>query len=124
MSTPTEIETQLPWFQFYVGDVYRRIEDMNTTEIGAYLLLLMYHWNHSCLPAEGDMARVARLDAKRWNAMKQKVLSRVRHDVSFLDEQKAKAKAKSEKARKAAHAKWNANGYADASFEHLPQNAS
>jgi len=59
MSTPIELETQLPWFKFYVGDVLKRTMDMNAMEVGAYLLLLMYHWNHSCLPAESDVARVA-----------------------------------------------------------------
>jgi hypothetical protein len=55
--------------------------------------------------------------------MKEKVLSRVMQDVAALDSQKAKAKAKSKKAKGAAKAKWNANAYADASLEHLPQDA-
>jgi hypothetical protein len=40
------VETQLPWFQFYVGDTLRRTEDMNAAEFGAYVSLLMFYWNH------------------------------------------------------------------------------
>jgi hypothetical protein len=117
-SSELKLETQLPWFRFYVGDVLRRTEDMNATQVGAYLLLLMYHWNHSCLPDENDLPRVARVDGKAWRTMKDKVLTRVRQDVAILDEQKSKAVAKSKKAQNSANARWNANapanGYANA----------
>jgi hypothetical protein len=111
---PSLVQTQLPWFQFYVGDVHRRIEDMNATEVGAYLLLLMFYWNHDCLPAENDLQFVARVTGKPWRAMKDKVISRVRQDIPALDEQKAKGRARSRKAKGAAKGRWDENAYANA----------
>jgi uncharacterized protein YdaU (DUF1376 family) len=109
-----KLETQLPWFKFYVGDVLRRTEDMNATQVGAYLLLLMFHWNHSRLPDDADMPRVARVDLRSWKAMKNKVLDRVRQDLAVLDAQKSKASEISKKRKKAANTKWHSNGHANA----------
>lgn len=121
------LETQLPWFKFYVGDTLTRTQDMNAAELGAYFSLLMFHWNHCRLPAASDLPRVARVDEKTWRSMNKKVLSRVREDVALLDDQKKKAKVKSTKAQAAAKARWDANGYANAyanaSFSHVPHDA-
>jgi uncharacterized protein YdaU (DUF1376 family) len=104
-----EVSQEMPWFQFYVGDVFRRTEDMSAAQFGAYILLLMFYWNHSRLPDDCDLQRVARVDGRAWRAMKDKVLSRVRQDIPTLDQQKAKARARSGKAKGAANGRWDAN---------------
>ena len=78
----------------------------------------MFHWEHGVLPADKDMARVARVDGKAWRAMKDKVVKRALEDATHLDVQKADTKTKSQKATHAAEARWrhegNAGAYADA----------
>ena len=68
---------------------------MDARQFGAYMLLLMYYWNHSCLPAEANMPRVARVDAKAWRSMKDIVLPRVQEDIIFLDQEKNAARSSS-----------------------------
>src|SRR5437763_14671205 len=113
LKSPLEIKKQLPWFQFFVGDTARRTQDMDAREFGAYMLLLMYHWEHGRLPAEKDMRRVSRVDnSKAWSEMKEKVVPRVLEDVVHLEDQKADAKSKSKKAKIAADTRWKREGTA------------
>jgi uncharacterized protein YdaU (DUF1376 family) len=96
---------QFPWFKCYVRDILGKVEDMSTAEIGAYLMLLFYHWNHDCLPNEKDMARVVHASPKEWKSIRDKVLDRALRDVAFLDQQKEKARERSRKAKNAADAR-------------------
>jgi hypothetical protein len=114
VSSREPVETQLPWFPFYVGDFLRRTMDMNATEAGAYIFLLTYYWEKDRLPAANDLARMARVEVKAWRAMKKKVLSCVRKDIPVLDAQKAKGRKRQMKAKGAANARWDAKAYADA----------
>lgn len=79
---------------------------MNATEVGTYMLLLMFHWNHGQLPDEKDMPQVARVNAKTWRCMSAKILGRVQQDAAALDAQKAKVRETSKKRTAAAQARW------------------
>jgi uncharacterized protein YdaU (DUF1376 family) len=97
-----------PYFAFYVGDVQKRTMDMNGTEFGAYMLLVMYYWELDRLPAEADMHQVARLVPKVWRAISAKVVERVQHEMPFLDAEKVRIRDQSDRAKKGAEARWAA----------------
>ena len=86
---------------------------MDAMQIGAFVCLIQFYWNHSRLPDDSDMYRVARVDKKHWNAMKEKIIGRVIQEVADLEAEKAKAIDKSRKRRAAAKTRWgNANAFA------------
>ncbi len=72
---------EFPYVPLYVRDFLDddKVESMNTTEIGAYVLLLLRSWNQepACsLPADDHLlARYARMELADWSAAKARVLS-------------------------------------------------
>src|SRR2546423_159816 len=95
-----------PYFSFFVGDVAKRTMDMNATEFGAYMLLVMFYWEHGRLPADGDAPLVTRLDRKTWRRISRKVLDRARYEIPFLDSEKVRIADNIARGRKGAEARW------------------
>lgn len=65
----------------YIGDYLAGTQHLSTYEHGAYLLLLMYHWQHDKLPGnDQQLSRIAGVHPPHWARVK-KVL------IQFFDVQ-------------------------------------
>lgn len=52
-----------PSFNFYPGDFVKSCVDMDASEIGAYIRLLCYQWEHGAIPNRADkLARICGMD--------------------------------------------------------------
>ena len=59
-----------PWFPFYVGDFLRDTLDMNSEEIGAYVLLICHYWANGSLPIDDRrLSTIARIPLDRWGSI-------------------------------------------------------
>jgi uncharacterized protein YdaU (DUF1376 family) len=101
-----EPQRPYPYFNFFVGDVAKRTMDMNATEFGAYMLLVMFYWEHGRLPAEEDAPLVTRLDRKAWRRVSKKVLERASYEIPFLEDEKRRIADNIARGRKGAEARW------------------
>jgi uncharacterized protein YdaU (DUF1376 family) len=120
----------------YIGDYLADTAHLSTEESGAYLYLLMHEWKTGPLPADDDsLRRITRLDRDAWSNA-QAVLKQffTRQDDGTwiqkrLEAERAKSDEKkrvsSEKARKAANAKWNKDAPSIENYclEDAPSNA-
>jgi len=60
-----------PWMPFYIADYLADTGHLSTMEHGAYLLLIFHYWQNNGIPSEDTrLARIARVSAKEWKAMK------------------------------------------------------
>jgi len=60
-----------PWMPFYIADYLANTGHLSTMEHGAYLLLIFHYWQNNGIPSEDTrLARIARVSAKEWKAMK------------------------------------------------------
>lgn len=122
--------SSLPWMPVFPGDELAETAHLSAEEYGAYQLLKMALWQHKTLPQdEARLARIARLDAAGWAAVRPMLLPLFgdgwRHEK--LEQQRLTAEQerakKSAAAKKAAESRWsgrspnakgNANAYATA----------
>jgi len=104
------------WMPFYIGDYLGDTQRLTTEQHGAYLLLILDYWRNG--PAPDDDAvlqQITKLDSKGWKRCRPSI-SRLfkivdhewRHKRIDAELVKAKANAerRSEKASKAAQARW------------------
>lgn len=104
------------WMPFYIGDYLGDTQRLTTEQHGAYLLLILDYWRNG--PAPDDDAviqQITKLDSKGWKRCRPAIsrLFRIvdgewRHKRIDAELVKAKANAerRSEKASKAAQARW------------------
>lgn len=104
------------WMPFYIGDYLGDTQRLTTEQHGAYLLLILDYWRNG--PAPDDDAvlqQITKLDSKGWKRCRpaisrlfQTVDGEWRHKRIDAELVKAKANAdrRSEKASKAAQARW------------------
>lgn len=56
-----------PWMPFYVGDYIADTGHLNTTQHGAYLLLILHYWRKGGLPDDDrQLANIAKLPLRIW----------------------------------------------------------
>lgn len=106
----------LPFMPFYWGDYWRDTAHLSDAEHVSYLRLISHYWQHGSLPPIDDrLARIAGRTASEWAEMKETLKdffsdgwhhARIERD---LYRQKEVSDANSERAKKAANARWNAN---------------
>jgi uncharacterized protein YdaU (DUF1376 family) len=62
------------WMPLYVGDYFADTRRLNTTEHGAYLLLLMEQWRHGHVPDDdAELARIAGMRIDHWKRSAAKI---------------------------------------------------
>jgi len=55
------------WMPFYPADYLADTMHLSTEEHGAYILLILHHWQHGELPSsDGDLARICQMNKRSW----------------------------------------------------------
>ena len=126
------------WMPVYIGDMLAKTTRMTTEQIGASFLLLMDYWRNGSIPDDNNIiSSVIRLSVSKSKALKNILLSSNLFEIhegqmssKYLDGLKAQAEtnksAKSERAKKAAEARWGnkqETSSTDANTEHNFSNA-
>lgn len=126
------------WMPIYIGDMLAKTTRMTTEQIGASFLLMMDYWRNGAIPDDNNIiASVIRLSVSKSKALKNILLNSNLFEIhegqmssKYLDGLKAQAEtnksAKSERAKKAAEARWGnkqESGNADACNKHDFSNA-
>ncbi|EIB6856887.1 DUF1376 domain-containing protein [Acinetobacter baumannii] len=141
------------WMPIYIGDMLAKTTRMTTEQIGASFLLMMDYWRNGAIPDDNNViASVIRSNLSKAKALKTILINSNLFEVKdselsskYLDDLKSQAESnkssKSERAKKAAEARWNkeqdssinnantehessnANAYAQAMHKHDPSNA-
>lgn len=116
------------WMPFYIGDYLGDTQRLTTEQHGAYLLLILDYWRNGAAPDDDAvLQQITKLDSKGWKRCRP-AISRLfkivdgewRHKRIEAELVKAKANAerRSEKASKAAQARW---GDASSNAPSMPQ---
>jgi uncharacterized protein YdaU (DUF1376 family) len=105
------------WMPVYIGDYLRDTQRLTTEQHGAYYLLLLDYWTNGPLPADDAvLCSISRLKPVRFRKHKGVLLSfftieggKLRHKRADAEKAKAEqhANRRSEKATKAAEARWH-----------------
>lgn len=113
------------WMPVYLGDYLGKTGRLTTEQHGAYLLLIFDYWRNGPPPADDAvLAQITRLSRAGWNKMKPIILAFFDERGGLLhhkrvDEELTKAAEnhdrRSDKARKAASARWSEHSREDAS---------
>lgn len=98
-----------PWMPLYIADYLADTSRLSTLEHGAYLLLIMDYWRNGSLPDDDrKLARIARLSAPEWAAIRDDLAELFqpgwRH--KRIDAEMERSAAKSDAARNSAAKRW------------------
>lgn len=107
--------TTINYIQFHIGDFLSGTIGMNSSEIGAYIMLICAHFKAGTngLPADHVyLARIARVGDKSWKKISPRVLEKFRlsdgfYTLSSVVEQIEEIEIKSTKARGNALKRWD-----------------
>lgn len=108
------------WMPWYIGDYLADTQLLTTEQHGAYMLMIMAYWkNRGPLPDDDDvLMSVCKLPPAKWKKVKPAVLKfftrtdeglvhkRIEKELKTTEEKRKEA---SEKAKKAAAARWKNN---------------
>lgn len=121
----------LPFMPFYWGDYWRDTAHLSDAEHVSYLRLISHYWQHGSLPPiDSRLARIAGRSASEWEEMRETLReffsegwhhARIERDMA---RQKEVNEANSERAKRAANARWNASSITQASSEQSLNNAN
>ncbi|MBD0239794.1 DUF1376 domain-containing protein, partial [Acinetobacter baumannii] len=127
------------WMPIYIGDMLAKTTRMTTEQIGASFLLMMDYWRNGAIPDDNNViASVIRSNLSKAKALKTILINSNLFEVKdselsskYLDDLKSQAESnkssKSERAKKAAEARWNKeqdSSNTNASNEHQSSNAN
>jgi uncharacterized protein YdaU (DUF1376 family) len=119
------------WMPLYIGDYLGATQRLTTEQHGAYLLLLIDYWRNGPPPNDDPvLAQITRLKASAWRKMKPVILGffkdqegRLIHSRAEVERLKAAEHQarRSEKAKKAADARWQQEVDAPSNAPSMPQ---
>ncbi|MFA5801555.1 MAG: DUF1376 domain-containing protein [Thermoleophilia bacterium] len=118
---------EFPFFRFFVGDYQSDTDHLSTEEHGAYLLLLMHYWRKGFLKKDpSKLKNICKLSRFKFNKYFPTLMEFFEESDGFLINKRMEkelqyAGKKSEHARRAAQAKWDAVADAGAMPEHMPE---
>lgn len=108
------------WMPLYVADYLADTGHLSTAEHGAYMLLILHYWQKGGLPNDDtQLARIARMSAKEWQASRPVIAAffadnwrhtRVEDELAKAD---AIVAAKSDAGKLGAAKRWHSNGRAN-----------
>jgi uncharacterized protein YdaU (DUF1376 family) len=81
----------------YIGDYQADTQHLNTYQHGAYLLLLMHHWQHGKLPGDdAQLARIAKVHPPHWPRLKRVLMPffSIQEDGSYIQKRMVKELSK------------------------------
>jgi uncharacterized protein YdaU (DUF1376 family) len=105
------------WMPLYTGDYKRSTDHLTCRQHGAYLLLLMHHWDKGFLPDDdAQLAKIARVSLREWRTDAPIVRAFFVQENGRLIQPRLKSEL--DKARGVAHSRskrenakhWNSNG--------------
>lgn len=65
-----------PWMPLYIADYLADTAHLNTSEHGAYLLLIMFYWTKGSLPeSEEAIRRITRMTSRQWSQSRDAIRS-------------------------------------------------
>lgn len=121
----------LPFMPFYWGDYWRDTAHLSDAEHVSYLRLISHYWQHGSLPTDdARLARIAGRDTVEWLQMRPVISAffqidwrhkRIDRDLARQTEIK---ESNSEKAKRAAQARWNAPSIRQAIVKQSSANAN
>lgn len=121
----------LPFMPFYWGDYWRDTAHLSDAEHVTYLRLISHYWQHGGLPTDdGRLARIAGRTLDEWLVMRPVLSdffqsewrhSRIDRDLARQTEIR---EGNTERAKRAADARWKRGAMLGASVEHCLTNAN
>lgn len=104
------------WMPLYVGDYLKDTTRLTTLQHGAYMLLIMDYWSNGPIPDDDEnLAQITRMQLKDWKKIRPIIEKLFKQRNGFwyhkrIDEEIQEAKERTEnasqKAKKAAEARW------------------
>jgi uncharacterized protein YdaU (DUF1376 family) len=70
-----------PWMPWYWGDYHKDTQDLDTTQHGAYMLLIGHYWQHGGLPdCDRELATIAKLSEYKWKKMRETIAKKFKEN--------------------------------------------
>jgi uncharacterized protein YdaU (DUF1376 family) len=120
----------LPFMPMYWGDYWRDTTHLSDAEHVSYLRLISHYWQHGSLPDDDvRLARIAGRSKAEWDEIKQMLQAFFEHGWKHsriereLKKEIVTKERFTERAKKAATARWGSQALPQASLEHAPSNA-